>query len=87
MISKQWPQVQWPYSAAEQKQQQVGAPSNETKNKPVEGYDNPLGYFTFIKHVYNDPNLRIGLFCKPGVKIVAACQINGSSLPMHVLSE
>jgi hypothetical protein len=42
MISQQWPQVQWPYSATEQKQQQVGAPSNETKNKPVEGYDNPL---------------------------------------------
>lgn len=81
MISKQWPQVQWPYSATEQKQQQVGAPSNETKDKPVEGYDNPLGYFTVIKHVYNDPNLRISLFCKPGVKIVASCQINGSSLP------
>jgi hypothetical protein len=30
MISQQWPQVQWPYSATEQKQQQVGAPSNET---------------------------------------------------------
>ena len=28
------------------------------------------GYFTVIKHVYNDPNLRVSLFCKPGVKIV-----------------
>jgi hypothetical protein len=35
----------------------------------------------FIKHVYNDPNLGISLFCKPGVKIVASCQIYGSSLP------
>jgi hypothetical protein len=59
----------------------VGAPSNETKNKPVQGYDNPQGYFTVIKHVYNDPNLRLGLFCKPGVMIVATCQIYDSSFP------
>ena len=59
----------------------VGAPSNVTKNKPVEGYDNPQGYFTVIKHVYNDPNLKLSLFCKPGVKIVATCQIYDSSLP------
>ena len=52
-----------------------------TKNKPVEGYDNPQGYFTVIKHVYNDPNLKLSLFCKPGVKIVATCQIYDSSLP------
>jgi hypothetical protein len=59
----------------------VGAPSNLTKNKPVEGYDNPQGYITAIKHVYNDPNLRLSLFCKPGVKIVATCQIYDSGLP------
>ena len=44
----------------------------------MEGYDSPQGYFTAIKHVYNDPNLSA--FCKSGVKIVATCQIyNGSS--------
>ncbi|HET7148754.1 MAG TPA: DUF1264 domain-containing protein [Candidatus Nitrosopolaris sp.] len=59
----------------------VGAPSNVTKNKPVEGYDNAQGYFTAIKHVYNDPNLRLSLFCKPGLTIVATCQIYDSSLP------
>ncbi|MGB6671112.1 MAG: DUF1264 domain-containing protein [Candidatus Nitrosopolaris sp.] len=58
----------------------VGAPSNATKNKPVEGYDNPQGYLTVIKHVYNDPNLRLSLFCKPGINIVATCQIYDSSL-------
>jgi hypothetical protein len=35
------------------------APSNTNKEKPVEGYDSPQGYFTAIKHVYNDPNLRL----------------------------
>lgn len=59
----------------------VGAPSNLTKNKPVEGYDNPQGHITAIKHVYNDPNLRISLFCKPGVRLVATCQMYDSSLP------
>jgi hypothetical protein len=38
------------------------------------------GYLTVIKHVYNDPNLRLSLFCKPGVNIVATCQIYDSSL-------
>jgi hypothetical protein len=59
----------------------VSSPSNLTKNKPVEGYDNPQGYNTAIKHVYNDPNLRVSLYCKPGVTIVATCQIYDSSLP------
>jgi hypothetical protein len=59
----------------------TSAPSNATKNKPVEGYDSSQGYFTVIKHVYNDPNLRVSLFCKPGVKIVATCQIYDSSSP------
>ena len=77
-------QVQWFYSAAEAEAgtaaPSVGAPSNATKNKPVEGYDNPQGYLTVIKHVYNDPNLRLSLFCKPGINIVATCQIYDSSL-------
>jgi hypothetical protein len=29
----------------------VGAPSNLTKNKPVEGYDNAQGYITAIKRL------------------------------------
>ena len=28
-----------------------------------------------------NPNLRVSLFCKPGVKIVATCQIYDGSLP------
>jgi hypothetical protein len=65
-------------SASSTNSPSAGAPSNETKNKPVEGYDSPQGYFTVIKHVYN---LRLGLFCKPDVKIVDTCQIYDSSLP------
>ena len=54
-------------------------PSNATNSKPVAGYDNPQGYFTAIRHVYNDPNLRVNVFCKPGVKTIATCQIYDSS--------
>lgn len=58
----------------------MGAPSNATKNKPVEGYDSPQGYFTVIKHIYNDPNLRVSVFCKPSVKVLVTCQIYDMSL-------
>jgi len=47
----------------------------------IKGYDDPQGYFTVIRHVYNDPNFRVSLFCKPGVKIVATCQIYDGSSP------
>lgn len=59
----------------------VSAPSNATKNKPVEGYDSPQGYFTVIRHIYNDPNLRVSVFCKPDVKVVVTCQVYDMSLP------
>ncbi len=63
--------------------QQVAKPLSSSpdtnKAKPVEGYDSPQGYFTAIKHVYNDPSLRVSVFCKPGVKIVATCQIYDSN--------
>lgn len=55
--------------------QEGATPSDTIKAKPIEGYDSPQGYFTAIKHVYNDPNLRVSVFCKPGVKILATCQI------------
>jgi Protein of unknown function (DUF1264) len=56
----------------------AGIPSNVAKNMPVTGYDT---YNTAIKHVYNDPNLKVGTFCKPGVRIVATCQIYDGSSP------
>jgi len=58
----------------------MGAPSNATKNMPVEGYDSPQGYFTVIKHIYNDPNLRVSVFCKPSVKVLVTCQVYDMSL-------
>jgi len=58
----------------------MGAPANATKNKPVEGYDSPEGYFTVVKHIYNDPNLRVSVFCKPSVQVLVTCQVYDMSL-------
>jgi len=58
----------------------VSATSNSIKNKPVEGYDSPQGYFTVIRHIYNDPNLRVSVFCKPSVKVLVTCQVYDMSL-------
>lgn len=66
---------------AEAETASMGAPSNVTKNNPVEGYDSPQGYFTVIKHIYNDPNLRVSVFCKPSVKVLVTCQVYDMSLP------
>ena len=59
----------------------MGSASNATKNKPVEGYDSPQGYFTVVKHIYNDPNLRVSVFYKPSIKVVVTCQVYDLSLP------
>lgn len=58
----------------------MGASINPTKNKPVEGYDSPQGYFTVVKHIYNDPNLRVSVFCKPSVTVLVTCQVYDVSL-------
>jgi hypothetical protein len=58
----------------------MGVPFNATNTKPVEGYDSPQGYFTVVKHIYNDPNLRVSVFCKPSVKVLVTCQVYDMSL-------
>lgn len=44
-------------------------------------HDRPQGYFTVVKHIYNDPNLRVSGFCKPCIKIVVTCQVYDMRLP------
>jgi hypothetical protein len=52
------------------------AKSNATK--PVDGYNTPQGHISAIRHVFDDPALRVQHYCKPNDKIVLVCQLYDS---------
>ena len=52
------------------------AKSNITK--PVDGYNTPQGHLSAIRHVFDDPALRVQHYCKPNDKIVLVCQLYDS---------
>ena len=44
--------------------------------KPVDGYGGPpTGPLTAVRHVFDDPTLRVYHFCKPNDKIMMVCQL------------
>jgi uncharacterized protein DUF1264 len=49
--------------------------------KPVDGYSSPQGHLTAIRHVFDDPSLRVQHYCKPSDKIVLVCQLYDSNKP------
>lgn len=52
------------------------AKSNTTK--AVDGYNTPQGHLSAIRHVFDDPALRVQHYCKPNDKIVLVCQLYDS---------
>ena len=50
--------------------------SNTTK--PVDGYNTPQGHLSAIRHVFDDPALRVQHYCKPNDKIILVCQLYDS---------
>jgi hypothetical protein len=46
--------------------------------KPVDGYNTPEGHVSAIRHVFDDPSLRVQHYCKPNDKIVLVCQLYDS---------
>jgi hypothetical protein len=46
--------------------------------KPVDGYNTPIGHLSAIRHVFDDPALRVQHYCKPNDKIVLVCQLYDS---------
>jgi hypothetical protein len=46
--------------------------------KPVDGYNTPVGHLSAIRHVFDDPALRVQHYCKPNDKIVLVCQLYDS---------
>jgi hypothetical protein len=47
--------------------------------KPVDGYNTPIGHLSAIRHVFDDPTLRVQHYCKPNDKIVLVCQLYDST--------
>ena len=55
-------------------------------SKPVDGYGGPpTGPLTAVRHVFDDPTLRVYHFCKPNDKIMMVCQLYDSSSPNATL--
>jgi hypothetical protein len=48
-------------------------PANATK--PVDGYDAPQGHMNAVRHIFDDPSLRVDHYCKPNDKIAMVCQL------------
>ncbi|MEW6603803.1 MAG: hypothetical protein AB1351_03830 [Thermoproteota archaeon] len=44
-------------------------------DKPVNGYDEPKGHMNAVRHVFDDPSLRVDHYCKPNDKIMMVCQL------------
>jgi Protein of unknown function (DUF1264) len=59
------------------------AKSNATK--PVDGYNTPQGHISAMRHVFDDPALRVQHYCKPNDKIVLVCQLYDSDSKNAIL--
>ena len=44
----------------------------------MDGYNTPQGHLNAIRHVFDDPSLRVQHYCKPKDKIVLVCQLYDS---------
>ena len=65
-------------SAQQQQQQNASTTSNNTsvqssssiaaEKPPTDGYSTPEGHLTAIRHVFDDPTLRVQHYCKPNDK-------------------
>jgi hypothetical protein len=47
--------------------------------KPVDAYNTPEGHVSAIRHVFDDPSLRVQHYCKSNDKIVLVCQLYDSN--------
>jgi len=65
--------------AIAQQQQQQGMTNATAAAKPVDGYNLPQGHLNAIRHIFDDPSLRVEHFCKPNDKIMMVCQLYDSN--------
>lgn len=65
---------------------QAQSNNSTTAAKPVDGYGGPpTGPLTAIRHVFDDPTLRVVHFCKPNDKVMMVCQLYDSDSPNATL--
>jgi Protein of unknown function (DUF1264) len=59
--------------------QQQAMTTTANATKPVDGYNLPQGHLNAVRHVFDDPSLRVEHFCKPNDKIMMVCQLYDSN--------
>jgi hypothetical protein len=60
-------------------QQQQGLTNATAAAKPVDGYNLPQGHLNAVRHIFDDPSLRVEHFCKPHDRIMMVCQLYDSN--------
>jgi hypothetical protein len=66
-------------NTAAQQQGMTNATSSSPAAKPVDGYNLPQGHLNAVRHVFDNPSLRVEHFCKPSDKIMMVCQLYDSN--------
>ena len=64
-------------------QQNVTSSSSTSTGKPspTDEYSKAEGHLTAIRHIFDDPSLRVQHYCKPNDKILLVCQLYDSNSP------
>jgi hypothetical protein len=65
--------------AIAQQQGMMNATSSSVAAKPVDGYNLPQGHLNAVRHVFEDPSLRVEHFCKPHDRVMMVCQLYDSN--------
>jgi hypothetical protein len=67
-----------PNTAIAQQQQEMTTNATVAA-KPVDGYNLPQGHLNAVRHIFDDPSLRVEHFCKPNDRIMMVCQLYDSN--------
>jgi hypothetical protein len=57
----------------------IFALASAQQQDPTQGYGDPTGLLTAVRHVFDDPSLRVFHYCKPNDKIMMVCQLYDSN--------
>ena len=60
-------------------QQQEMTTNTTAAAKPVDGYNLPQGHLNAVRHIFEDPFLRVEHFCKPHDRVMMVCQLYDSN--------
>ena len=62
------------------------ATQTQNATETTQGYGGPpSGPLTAVRHIFDDPTLRVWHFCKPNDKIMMVCQLYDSNSPNATL--